>query len=152
MTQQSKKPNPFERNIGKVNPLLGDDKTFASLSKTVEAESKKELGKTETPLEPLVDATQENTTRVIKKETPTTIKETVAAEKKLSGKYSVLTGEKNKTIKIYSNLLELLRLMKVAHPDCDINETASELIVDGLKKRGWLDGLTKLQESMKNPT
>ena len=150
MTQKSAKPNPFEKNISKVNPLLANDKTFATISKTVEAESKKELGKTETPASSSENASNSASTE-LKEEPKNILKETNVSEKTSNSKYSVLTGEKNKTIKIYSNLLDLLRLMKVAHPDCDINETASELIVDGLKKRGWLDELKKLQASMKSP-
>lgn len=143
------KPNPFETNIGKVNPMLANDEAFKKISNTIETDSKKELGKIITPSDETTVLPEVTTSKNI--EEGKTVKQKSVIKKQTVSKYTALSGEKTKTIKIYEGVLDLLRLLKVSKPECDINETANELIVEGLKKRGWLKDLEQLQSSIKNP-
>src|ERR1017187_4646111 len=112
---EKEKKNPFEKNISKVNPLLDNDKTFETLSSAVEAESKRELGKTTTTPQ-ATDAndvtTKENSDNTKSSKTiamvgsqdigtakmEKTVKRTIVIDKQSEPEHPILNGEKDKTI------------------------------------------------------
>lgn len=125
--------------MAKTNPYLDNDKLYEGAKDKVENEA-------------VVELTGNMKEVHVEKIEPKVEKRKTIIKSEKKGDFPVhpiLNGQRDKTIVVYRNLLDLLRLLKITRPECDINETANQLILDGLESKGWLKELLKQQAGLK---
>ena len=132
------------------NPFLENDITFLKAAKEFEEKGAEELkGKKQTAATNSTEAKSEKVNEPKDASKQEEIKPVKQAKVNAEPEHPVLSGLRDKPVMIYRNLHDLLKLLKVYKPDCDINKTANELIYEGLKENGLLKELEKLQASIK---